>query len=95
KLIIDGDSRSNEEIAIDMLKDGESLENVSNELEVSISTILGYISDMLKEGKSIDFEINLNKYFTKEEEELIINVCESQGIDKISIIKKNLPDYIR
>ncbi|WP_055340086.1 DNA helicase RecQ [Paraclostridium sordellii] len=95
KLIIDGDSRSNEEIAIDMLKDGESLENVSNELEVSISTILGYISDILKEGKSIDFEINLNKYFTKEEEELIINVCESQGIDKISIIKKNLPDYIR
>ena len=37
KIIIDGDSRKNEEIAIDMLKENKSLEEIASYLEISIS----------------------------------------------------------
>lgn len=95
KVIIDGDSRSNEEIAFDMLKENKSLEDISREIEVSVSTILGYITDMIKNGKEIDFDLNLNKYCSKEDEEIIFEICEKEGIEKISIIKKHLPDNIK
>ena len=40
KIIIDGDSRKNEEIAIDMLRENKSLEEIASNLEISISTLL-------------------------------------------------------
>lgn len=95
KVIIDGDSRSNEEIAIDMIKENNELDYISKEIEVSISTILGYITDMIKSGKEIDFNINLNKYYNDDEKNMILNICEEEGIDKISNIKKKLPDNIK
>lgn len=95
KVIIDGDSRSNEEIALDMLRESKSLEDISNEIEVSISTILGYVTDMIKNGSEIDFKVNLEKYYTEEDEEHILKICEEEGIDKISLIKKKLPDNIK
>jgi len=39
KLIIDGEHRKPDEIAIDMLKEGKELQYISQELEVSISTV--------------------------------------------------------
>ena len=95
KVIIDGDSRKNEEIAIDMLREDKSLEDISIELEVSVSTILGYVTDFIKAGEEVDFNLDLNKYYTSEEENIIIEVCEEEGFDKVSIIKKKLPDTIR
>ncbi len=95
KVIIDGDSRSNEEIAIDMIKDNNELDYISKEIEVSISTILGYITDMIKSGKEIDFKVNLNKYYNDDEKNMILSICEEEGIDKVSNIKKKLPDNIK
>ncbi len=95
KVIIDGDSRTNEEIAIDMLKEKKNLEEISSELEVSISTILGYITDRIKIGQGIDFDIDLSKFYTEEEKTIILDICEKEGIDKISNIKKQLPDNIK
>ena len=95
KIIIDGDSRKNEEIAIDMLKENKSLEEIASYLEISISTILGYVTDYIKAGGEIDFELELDKYYDLEVAATIIDVCEEEGIDKISIIKKKLPDYIK
>ncbi|GAA0863002.1 DNA helicase RecQ [Paraclostridium tenue] len=95
KVIIDGDSRSNEEIAIDMIKENNELDYISKEIEVSISTILGYITDIIKSGKEIDFNINLNKYYNDDEKNMILNICEEEGIDKVSNIKKKLPDNIK
>lgn len=95
KVIIDGDSRNNEEIAFDMLKENKSLEDISNEIEVSVSTVLGYITDHIKDGKEIDFDLNLSKYYSKEDEEYIFEICEREGIEKISILKKQLPDNIK
>ena len=95
KIIIDGDSRKNEEIAIDILKENKSLEEIASYLEISISTILGYVTDYIKAGGEIDFELELDKYYDLEVAATIIDVCEEEGIDKISIIKKKLPDYIK
>ena len=95
KIIIDGDSRKNEEIAIDMLRENKSLEEIASYLEISISTILGYVTDYIKAGGEIDFELELDKYYDLEVAATIIDVCEEEGIDKISIIKKKLPDYIK
>ena len=95
KIIIDGDSRKNEEIAIDILKENKSLEEIASYLEISISTILGYVTDYIKAGGEIDFELELDKYYDLEVAATIIDVCEEEGIDKISLIKKKLPDYIK
>ena len=95
KIIIDGDSRKNEEIAIDMLRENKSLEEIASYLEISISTILGYVTDYIKAGGEIDFELELDKYYDLEVAATIIDVCEEEGMDKISIIKKKLPDYIK
>lgn len=97
KIIIDGEMRKNEEIAVDMVKEEKSLEEISEKLELSISTILGYVTDYIKEyGVNIqDLHLELNKYFNNEEEKLILNACKECGIDKVSDIKRKLPDTIK
>ncbi len=95
KVIIDGEKRSNEEIAIDMIKDGVSLELISEDIEVSVSTILGYVTDYIKENGEFSISLNLNKYYNNEDKEKILKACEVNGYEKVSILKKYLPDSIK
>ena len=95
KVVIDGESRKNNEIALDLLNQGKDISFVSEELETSVSTILGYVYDYIKEDQEIKFNLNLKEFYSDEEAELIINACNAFGEEKISIIKKNLPNYIR
>lgn len=95
KVIIDGEKRSNEEIAIDMVKDGTNLELISENIEVSISTILGYVTDYIKENGEFSISLNLNKYYNHDDKEKILKACEVNGYEKISILKKYLPDNIK
>ncbi|MBW6410557.1 DNA helicase RecQ [Clostridium weizhouense] len=95
KVIIDGEHREINQIALDMLKEGKDLEDICDEIEVSISTILGYITDYIKEFGEYDFNVSLEKFYNEEEEALISEVCEKLGYDKVSVIKKNLPSYIK
>lgn len=95
KIVIDGESRKNNEIALDLLNQGKDIDSISEELEISISTILGYIYDYIKENKTIKFNLDLKKFYNEDEKELILNACKAFGEDKVSIIKKNLPNYIK
>lgn len=95
KVVIDGESRKNNEIALDLLNQGKDISFVSEELETSVSTILGYVYDYIKEDQEIKLNLNLKEFYSDEEAELIINACNAFGEEKISIIKKNLPNYIR
>ena len=95
KVIIDGEKRSNEEIAIDMVKDGVNLELISENIEVSISTILGYVTDYIKENGEFSISLNLNKYYNHDDKEKILKACEVNGYEKVSILKKYLPDNIK
>ncbi|MGL6106791.1 DNA helicase RecQ [Romboutsia sp.] len=95
KLVIDGDSRKNDEIALDLLNQGKDIKEVSEEIEVSISTILGYIYDYIKLNQNINFDIDVKKFYTKDEKEMVLEACEKFGDEKISVIKKALPDHIK
>ncbi|OOM14307.1 DNA helicase RecQ [Clostridium saccharobutylicum] len=95
KVIIDGETRESNQISIDMLKEGINIHEVSEKIELSISTILGYVTDYIKEVGDNVFDINLHEFYNDEEEELIQNICEKLGDDKISVLKKELPSYIK
>lgn len=92
KLVIDGESRKANEIALDMLKNNHSLEDISNELETSVSTILGYVTDYIKNGNTLDFNLNLKEYYNDELKAKIIDVCNEIGHDKLKELKLRLPD---
>lgn len=95
KLIIDGETRGASEIALDRLNMGEDIEAISEDMEISISTILGYITDYIKASGDYSIEIDCNKYYHKEDEKMILDAINKNGIDKIQAIKKSLPDYIK
>lgn len=95
KLVIDGESRKSNEIALDLLNQGKDINQVSDEIEVSSSTILGYVCDYIKDGQEVKFDLDLGRLYNDDEKELILNACKDVGYDKVSIIKKNLPEYIK
>lgn len=95
KVIIDGEHREDNEISIDMLKEGKSLPEICKKIEVSISTILGYVTDYIKEFGTFDFKLDLDIFYNEEEEVQIVELCEKLGYDKISAIKKQLPSSVK
>ncbi len=97
KIILDNETRKHNEIAMDMIKHDINLNDIAHELEVSVSTILGYAADYIKEyGVSAKtLNLHLEQYYTSDEEEAILKVCNENNIDKISEIKRMLPDYIK
>ena len=95
KLIIDGETRGTSEIVLDRLNMGEDIEEISEDMEISISTILGYFTDYIKSTGDYSININIDKYYDKEHEDMILEAINKNGIDKIQVIKKSLPDYIK
>ncbi len=95
KLVIDGDERKNKEIALDMLNEDIEIEDIAEEIEVSISTILGYITEYICEYGKPKFSLDLNRFFNEDEEKIIVEVCEKIGYDKVSKIKAQLPETIK
>lgn len=95
KLIIDGENRKNEEIALDLLNQGKEINEISDQLEVSVSTILGYVQDYIKENNCINFKIETKQFYSEEHKDIIIDAINRFGYEKISVIKKVLPDNIK
>lgn len=95
KLILDGESRKNNEIALDLLNQGKDIQSISQEIEVSLSTIIGYIHDYVKDGHSISFELELESFYNEDEKQMILDVCEKVGYDNLNNIKRKLPDSIK
>ncbi|HEX9025872.1 MAG TPA: RecQ family ATP-dependent DNA helicase, partial [Clostridium sp.] len=95
KVVIDGETRENNQIAIDMLKENIDIHEISEKIELSISTVLGYVTDYIKEFGENIFDINLEEFYNEEDESIIVNACEKNGYDKINILKKELPSYIK
>ena len=95
KLILDGESRKPKEIALDLLNQGIDVKTVSNKLEVSVSSILGYICEYIKDKNELHFKFNPTIYYCDDEKELIQKSINKFGEDKLKDIKQSLPDYIK
>ncbi|MCC0679315.1 DNA helicase RecQ [Clostridioides sp. ES-S-0005-03] len=95
KLILDGESRKNNEIALDLLNQGKDIQSVSQEIEVSLSTVIGYVYDYLKDGQSISFTLDLENFYSEDEKKIILEVCEEVGYENLNNIKRKLPDSIK
>lgn len=95
KIILDGESRKPKEIALDLLNQGIDMRKVSNDLEVSVSTILGYVYDYIKEKNELHFKFDPTIYYCEDEKELIEESIKKHGEEKIREIKQSLPDYIK
>ena len=78
-----------------MVKEGVYLKDISEEIEVSISTILGYITEYIKENGENPLKEDISNLYTEDEEKLIIDELKSTPSNKISELKKKLPDYIK
>lgn len=95
KLVLDGDNRKNDEIALDLLNQNKDINDVADELEISVSTVLGYVYDYIKLGNNINFDIDLKCMYTENEKEMILDAINRFGDEKVSIIKKVMPDYVK
>ena len=95
KIILDGESRKPKEIALDLLNQGIDMRKVGNDLEVSVSTILGYVYDYIKEKNELHFKFDPTIYYCEDEKELIEESIKKHGEEKIREIKQSLPDYIK
>jgi ATP-dependent DNA helicase RecQ len=95
ELIIDGEERKNEEIVIDMLDEGYKIDEVSDKTEISISTILGYVTEYIKIKGSIKFKIDIDNLYKKEDEEDILKACNRLGVESVGEIKKSLDPKIK
>ncbi|WP_455538389.1 DNA helicase RecQ [Terrisporobacter sp.] len=91
KLVIDGESRKNNEIALDLLNEGKNLEEVSLEIEVSSATLLTYVNDYILEGNILPFNLNLSIYYDEHEKEIILQAIKEYKSNNLNLIKKVLP----
>ena len=94
-VIVDGERRKNNEIAIDELKSGKTLEEISKEIEISVSTIMGYVLDYLKDGNNIDFNFDYSMYYKSEYDSEIKKAIDEIGYEKVSLINKKVSDEIK
>lgn len=62
---------------------------------MSVSTVLGYVYDYIKLGNSINFDIDLKCMYTDSEKEMILDAINRFGDEKVSVIKKVMPDYVK
>ena len=89
KLVIDGEERKHNEIAIDMINEGHSIEYIAEEMEIGISTILGYVTDYVKENSDIKIQLNLENYYNESEEDEIEIFLSESKINDICILRIN------
>ena len=94
-VIVDGERRNNNEIAIDELKKGKLLEEISKEIEISVSTIMGYVYEYIKDGNTVDFNFDYSMYYNPEYDEEIKKAISDVGYDKVSLIIKKVSDNIK
>ena len=95
KIVIDGDNRKNSEIALDLLNQGKNIIDVSLDIEVSEGTLLTYINDYILSDNTLNFELELDGYYSNDEKNLILKAIDESKSHKLNVIKKILPFRIK
>lgn len=94
-IVIDGENRKNNEIALDLLNQGRELNDVSLEVEVSPATLLTYVNDYIVEGNTLNFDLELNEYYNENEKDKILKAIDECKSQSLNLIKKILPSNIK
>ena len=55
----------------------------------------GDLADNIKLGNNINFDIDLKCMYTENEKEMILDAISRFGDEKVSVIKKVMPDYVK
>lgn len=95
KIVIDGDNRKNNEIALDLLNQGMGLSDVSLEVEVSQATLLTYVNDYILEGNVLTFDLELSEYYSDNEKDKILKAMDECKSQNLNLIKKILPPNVK
>ncbi|GAA0726236.1 DNA helicase RecQ [Clostridium malenominatum] len=93
-LILDGERRKSNEICIDMLSNGKTIDEISNELEYSPATIMSYILKFINEGNNLTFNVDVSKYYSELEKELILKIIKELDSTEYKSIKAKLQENI-
>ena len=72
-----------------------TLEEISKEIEISVSTIMGYVYEYIKDGNTVDFNFDYSMYYNPEYDEEIKKAISDVGYDKVSLIIKKVSDNIK
>lgn len=72
-----------------------TLEEISKEIEISVSTIMGYVYEYIKDGNTVDFNFDYSMYYNPEYDEEIKKAISYIGYDKVSLIIKKVSDNIK
>lgn len=79
------------EITAKMIKEGMSILEIANKRELTITTILSHVTKYLDKVEEIDLDINFGEFFTKKEEEIVLEAAKKVGIERLTPIKEILP----
>ena len=93
-LVLDGERRKSNEICLDMLSKGKTIEEISAELEYSPATIMGYVTKFINEGNNLTFNIDVSNYYSKSEKHSIIKVIDELDNIEYKSIKARLEEEI-
>lgn len=88
------DKRKSYNITVDLIKEGKSIREISEERELALVTIMNHIQQYVSEENKIDFELSFNEFFNEEEETIIIEAINKVGYSKLKDIKEIVPDKI-
>lgn len=72
-----------------------TLEEIFKEIEISVSTIMGYVYEYIKDGNTVDFNFDYSMYYNPEYDEEIKKAISDVGYDKVSLIIKKVSDNIK
>lgn len=82
------------DVTIQLIKDGKTLKEVAKERNLTLTTIIGHVQQYISDGNDINFSINFNEFFNKEDEDKVMKAIDKVGYAKTKEIKEIVPQEI-
>lgn len=82
------------EVTINMLKEKDNVVDIANKRGIVINTVLSHISEFLKEGNEIEFEVDFGELFTENEEAEVVKVVNDVGYVALKPLKEKVSESI-
>ena len=84
------DKKKSYEVTLEELRSGKSFVQVASDRDLGIGTVMNHVYQYLNDGNDIDFKMNFESLFSKEDEEEVLNVIKKVGYNKLKPIKEEV-----